>query len=464
MTTPRETLPEPLRSYLAHPSLRPVWAAARARLERNRLTPQGSMQISLDEEAAHRLAGLLGTPLDTGTQRLPLKRLDTALRTSAAECGLLTAVADLTGGPLHDRAATREQHQEAWAGVWQRLDTVLAQAGLAHAPWISSWIDGLRASRLLSRSTPPAAASALSLAVATLQLLPRLTSPQHAPSDAPGRELAELAALATHDAHGLDDGTLPGTLVLRAIAAAHDLPAPVTSLQRRQLWEQVDITTDLLSSTVLTWHLQPQGDSSWPDLMRQRTSLGLASHLTLQELRSPAVTHCRLARPGQIVYACENPQVLQAAVRHGTTSPLICTSGNPSHAAWALFERLHADGADIRYHGDFDWPGIAIATRIFDAGARPWRMKATDYRTALTRADSAACLPLQGSALPTPWDPPLSSTMDDAGIALHEEGQLRELLADLATSSEPAVSRAVSRQGGLGSRRGLPDRGADGCE
>ncbi|MFI0777301.1 TIGR02679 family protein [Streptomyces sp. NPDC021212] len=430
MTAKAECLAEPLRSYLAHPSLRPVWTAARARMERNRLTPVGSVQLTLNEEAAHRLAGLLGTPAEAGTHRLSLKRLDEALRVSAAACGLLTALADLTGSPLHDRTAAREQRQAERNSVWQYLDTELARARLAHTTWAGDWIDALRASRFLSRATPKAAISAVTMAVETLRTLPALagTAPQ---TGGQIRELAELAAVVTNDAHGLDGGTLTAALVLQAIATALDQPAPTTTRERRHLWEQAGITTDLLSGTVLTWHLDPPGDAPWPTMLRQRTKLGLATHLTVQELRSPAAAQCPLIRPGQRVYACENPQVLQAALRHTTAAPLVCTSGNPSHAAWILLERLIADGVDIVYHGDFDWPGIAIATRIYTIGAHPWRMHTSDYRAALRNPTTADRLPLAGTALPTPWDPALSQAMQNADTVVHEESQLPCLLADM---------------------------------
>ncbi|MFE1797729.1 TIGR02679 family protein [Streptomyces sp. NPDC059517] len=428
MTSPR--LPEPLRSYLADPSLHPLWATARSRLERNRLTPAGTVQLTLDEEAAHRLAGLLGAPLQAGTQRLSLKRLDHALRGSAAACGLPTALADLTGGPLQDRAAAREQRQADRNSVWQHLDTELARAGLAHAPWAVDWIEALRVSRILSRPDPHTAAGAVTLAVQTLRALPSLSDPAAQNGPRP-RELAELAAHITHDAHGLDDGTLTAALVLHAVATAHRQPLPGTPRERRRLWEQAGVTTDLLSGTVLTWNLNPPGDAPWSVMLRQRAELALSTHLTVHELRSPAASGQPLAARGQKIYACENPQVLQAALRHTTIAPLICTSGNPSHAAWLLLERLITDGADVVYHGDFDWPGIAIAARIYAAGARPWRMHALDYRTALSDHPADNCLPLAGTPQPTPWDPELLHEMQHADTAVHEESQLPLLLADM---------------------------------
>ena len=55
-------------------------------------------------------------------------------------------------------------------------------------------------------------------------------------------------------------------------------------------------------------------------------------------------------------------------------------SGNPAAAGMTLLARTV-----VLYHGDFGWPGIAIARRIFDRGARPWRFVRTDYVDAVDR-------------------------------------------------------------------------------
>jgi hypothetical protein len=85
------------------------------------------------------------------------------------------------------------------------------------------------------------------------------------------------------------------------------------------------------------------------------------------------------------VLLCENPSVVtEAANRLGTaTAPLICVNAHPGAAATVLLRRLGAAGSRLRYHGDFDWPGITIANGImgrFDA--LPWRLDTDAYRSA----------------------------------------------------------------------------------
>ncbi|MGW4177072.1 TIGR02679 family protein [Streptomyces rubiginosohelvolus] len=409
-----------------------MWAAARRRLERNRLAPTGTVQVELDVEGANRLGGLLGTRLEPGLRRIQLGALETALRASAAQCGLVSAVADLTGQPLLDRTSAKEAQQAAWTALWQHLDNDLTCAGLAHVGWIADWLGELRSTGILTRAGVEAAASALSDAVRTIATLTH--TPLHPRSKAGivrQWELSELAADTTGDAHGLDEGRLAGLLVLKAIAAACTLPSPASAAGRRLLWEQVGVSTDVLSGTVMVWRLAPPGPHPWAQMMRSRRDLALVTHLTLQELRT--VPDVPLAAAGTTVYFCENPQVLQAAVRYGLPGILICGSGNPSAVGWELLQRLASGRVDVRYHGDFDWPGVAIAERVMRAGARPWQMHAADYLNALTRLPTNRLTPLAGDSVPTPWDPQLRTAMRQHGLAVHEEALLAELLGDLST-------------------------------
>jgi uncharacterized protein (TIGR02679 family) len=165
-------------------------------------------------------------------------------------------------------------------------------------------------------------------------------------------------------------------------------------------------------------------------MMRDRAGLRLVTHLTLHELRG-AAAGTTLAAAGQRVHACENPQVLQAAARADSAGPLICFSGNPASAGWLLLRGLLEAGADVRYHGDFDWPGMAIAGRVMTAGAVPWRLGAVDYDDAITALQSECRLALTGPPAPTPWDAALAARMRDAGLAVHEESLLATLLDDL---------------------------------
>ena len=89
-------------------------------------------------------------------------------------------------------------------------------------------------------------------------------------------------------------------------------------------------------------------------------------------------------------------------------------------------------GAELWYHGDFDWPGVAIAADVIARyGGRPWRMSASDYRSA-----AAAGVSLRGEPVDAPWDPGLREAMRATGYAVYEETVGNQLLADLRLSTQ----------------------------
>ncbi len=118
----------------------------------------------------------------------------------------------------------------------------------------------------------------------------------------------------------------------------------------------------------------------------------------------------------------------------GSRAVVVCTAGNPTVVVSTLLSRLVSDGAVLRYHGDFDWPGVAIANRVIGAsGATAWRMKAADYEGALAAAGASVVelLPLEGRPIAAVWDADLSASMERAGLAVHEEAVLDVMVADL---------------------------------
>ncbi|WP_409331873.1 TIGR02679 family protein [Trujillonella humicola] len=407
MTAPAAALWAELRA----PALAPVWTGVRRRLEATGLQPVGQVEVPLDAVAADLLGGILGRRLRPGRRRLALADLDAVLRRSPAAASLVEVMTAL-GGPLRDRPAEKAAAAGLRQGIDEAWEALLAGADLA-GPWVARWTAGLRADGLLG----PSSSSALPVAVAAVARV--LADP------AP-RTLGELAALVAGDAHALDPGRRAGRVALRGLAARRGEPPPATAGDRSRLWASADVRTDDVSGTVLVLGWRPPGTGRWAGMMRERAELGLATHLTLRELRR---ADGPWAVPGAVVHACENPQVVQAAADRDVPGPLVCLQGNPSAAGSLLVDRLLADGARIRYHGDFDWPGLAIAGRVLARGAVPWRLSAADYRAALP---IGAGVPLTGTQVATPWDPDLQPALRESGRAVHEEAVLDSLLADLA--------------------------------
>src|SRR6202007_71925 len=133
---------------------------------------------------------------------------------------------------------------------------------------------------------------------------------------------------------------------------------------------------DELSSLVLCLGLP--GDTRTPlggFLPAQRES-GQPTVLTLRQLRC----HDEALLTGP-VRVCENPVVIAAAADElgSRFPPLGCVGGQRAAAGWRLLDMLAAGGAEFRYHGDFDWGGIRIASavreRVGQGQSRwqPWR-------------------------------------------------------------------------------------------
>lgn len=422
-------LPAAVREYLSTPAIDPLWAAVRSRLERNGLNSRGAVTVLLDDSGAESLAGLLGTTVRVGAVRVRLDRLDSALRSSAAERGLI-AVTETLHGPLTDRKATRRTHAAQTASVWALLDTDLAAAGLAGEDWVPEWIAGLRRTGLLTRAAGAAATVVQHTCAVLGELEPVLSASLAIDEAAPRWELAQLASTCIGDAHGLDDGTITAALVLRAIANATGQPTPSSAAARRELWASVGVSADMVSGTVIVLGLRPPGSGAWSAMMHARADLGIVTHVTLQEWRRTAAAEAWVDR-GQCIWACENPQVLQAAAAAGVTEPLLCFGGNPAAVGSLAVDALVAAGADIRYHGDFDVAGIAIAARLHARGVGAWRMSARDYITAVDSTPPTSQLTLNGLVARSPWDAELTVVMNRRQVAIHEEAVLDGLLADL---------------------------------
>lgn len=420
-----------LLATLDRPGLGRLWDGVAERLQRNGLRPTGTLRLdALDRDERHSLAGLLGRPVARDRVSVDLADLDRRLRESGAAAGLVAVAARLRG-PLVDRPGQRQARADAVGRVWASGRDALDEAGLGAAPWVEPWLDDLRRVGVLGRMTPARAERALGTAVRCVAGLPRLTGE-------PPCGRGELASLVSGDAHGLDDGSLLGAIVLRAAAVIVGAPYPPGAAGRRALWREVGVLTDGVSTTVLTAGLRARG-GSWLD---DRTDAGWESHLTIRDLHRLDV----YAPLDGSVYVCENPRVLEAAVDAGSRRAVVCTLGQPTVVVAALLEHLagadggggagawDAGGGCLAYHGDFDWPGITIANLLFGRHrCRPWRFGNADYLDALARlALVVAELPVLGPArVESVWDTRLTAEMAAAGRAVHEELVLGDLLVDL---------------------------------
>lgn len=230
--------------------------------------------------------------------------------------------------------------------------------------------------------------------------------------------LPVLAAEVARDSHALDRGRPIGTLVVHALTWLNEEAFPQDAADWRRVWAEAGVACDDLSCDVLVLNLPGFATEPLRLTLRQVTTW-----------RSPAVSR------GQ-VFACENPAVVAAASdRLGDSSPpLVCVDGVPSTAALIVLAQLAEHGQTIRYHGDFDWRGLAIANVVARKlpMTTPWRYNAADYKRAI--AAGLGTVELAGRLTASPWDEDLAKAMASEGLAIYEEQVLGELLDDLDSS------------------------------
>jgi uncharacterized protein (TIGR02679 family) len=386
----------------------------RRRLERGEPIT-GTVTLSrATTEQRDAVARLLGRrPRDGATVSVRLDDLDALLRRSGAHPdGLAAGVVALTG-PVRDRASAAAEEEAAWAAAFAPLDAMVAER-----PQLQAWAGGLRSTGTVRRiaRTPAAAGELLGRLAAVLAALPTEPEP-----------VGRFAERVLGSAHALDaDRPLSG-LVFGAARALGSVDDGDGAAWRREVWASVGLLRDELSSTVLVLNLPVAPDTPTGRMLAGLHEAGEPAVLTLRQLRRPP----RL-RGECTVSICENPVVAaEAADRLGPAAgPLVCIGGQPGAAATTLLRCLAADGARLRYHGDFDWGGLRIGNVVFGRlPVEPWRFGAAEYRRA---AALGAGRPLAGEPTACTWDEELTEAMRRQGHAVEEERVLDDLLTDLA--------------------------------
>lgn len=399
-----------IEELLGDPSWQRLLAAARRKLERTGGELTGTIGLSNPTEAERRVfIGITGRHrgATVASLRIDLSEVDNAIHDGHG-VGLLAALAT-KDGPVRNRPVERAEEASARdAAITDARGRCPAHCATA---WFDAWLHALLADGTLTRLVRRGEADQLGWAAEVLNRLPAQNLP-----------LPVLAEWATGNTKALS-GTPLATLVLRALALREDQPAPGNAEQRRARWESAGVVMDDLASQVLVLNLPTNDTHVVAGWLCDAAGFGIPFRLTLHQLTTDPLT---VVAPD--VYVCENPAVLRAAAAEHAEScaPLICTEGQPSAACHRL---LTATRARIHWRGDFDWTGLrTTATAITRYDAKPWRMSATDYRTALETGDSEA---LKGTAATSPWDPPLAGEMSEQGRAVMEERLIPTLLTDL---------------------------------
>jgi len=362
-------------------------------------------RLSAAEHAA--LAALQGRPARFAASiEVDVTAIDAGLRQAGVADSLRAALEQLDG-PIVDRAAEREAVQTQWREVLAGCDNP-ALASLLQTP------AGIGLLKRLAGQSHTLAARSLAGVEAVLKQLP-----------AHGVTRAQLAAKVLGDAHALDTGCTVATLVLAVLRSAptHEASLDPEGLSPRDLWASAGVLVNELARPALVLNLPGVAAPGEP------------AYLSLRRLlRSPPQWPVQ----GRTVFVCENPNLLAIAADHlgAGCAPLVCTEGMPAAAQRTVLAQLAQAGAALRYHGDFDWPGLRIGNHVMrEHGAGPWRFGAADYQAALGAAPSPGRL-LQGAAVEASWDETLAAAMRVALQAIDEEMVADPLLQDLAMRSD----------------------------
>lgn len=395
MSTARERL----ERLLGGPALAGLRERLRRRYELGRNNDAFTLAgISPQERRA--LEGLLGRRgRRSGSMRLTVSALDEALARAGLASSLRDALEQIDG-PIRDLTAERADRLAQWNAVF---------AVCRNEP-LAAFVAQSAACGLVKRLAASDPAQGRMLLDAASQVLARLP--------AAGVPLSQLAAEVLCDAHALDEGRPVATLVLATLKSGDE------EERSREVWANRGVLVNELAAPALVLNLPASADTAGGRLVAQARELGEPLHLSLRTLlRAPPQWEVT----GRTVFVCENPAVVAMAADRLSTfcAPLVCTDGMPAAAQRALLVQLAAAGVTLRYHGDFDWPGLTIGNFVMRTfGAKPWRFGSEDYVATYGRR-------LQGAAVPAAWDAALGPRMAQHGYALDEEAVVEALLHDL---------------------------------
>lgn len=402
-----------MNTFLADPSLEGLWASVARALDRNGLGWRGRLTLpGLTPEGRRRLGIVLDRAVLPGRRTVPLADLAGGVERITG-LPLLEVLAELGHAPCGRREAASARQLSSRTRR-AALDSVVGQLVPA-AAWLPGWAEAAWRDGLLAGWSSDEVVTVVRAVVEVTR------------QSGTGRSRTEIAAKVMGDAHALDTSTRYATLVTRALVH-RDGPG-----SERQVWERAGMPLDLVSAPVLTWALPLLGESAVAAAARAMTVAGLPLHLSTVALRDQPLR----VVPGTPVLVVENPRLVESAAQRRLPAGLLCTNGNATTAPTEAIAALAATGAKLRYHGDFDVPGLVMTGRAVDLGCVPFRMTAGAYLAALGAAtEDGVELPLDaGQVPPTPWDAELARAFEGHRLVVHEERVMDEVLEAHARST-----------------------------
>lgn len=375
---------------------------------------------AVEYEALALLIGL--PPRSTQSVRIDIARFDAALQDAGMANSLHEAL-EMLDGPIVNRAEAKAELQSRWSSVTD---------GQGLHPSLQAWLQGASAVGLLKRVSKQETQTAHLLLQQAHVVLLRLP--------AQGLTRAQLAAEVLGNAHALDIGQAVATVVLAALqhsASTDEQEQPPSeeateeadgarrpNERVRDIWARSGVLVNELARPALFLNLPVRTPSN------ALAAPGEPGYLSLRRLvRTPPDWDVA----DQIIYVCENPNIVSIAADQlgAACAPLVCTDGMPAAAQRVLLKQLSDAGAKLLYHGDFDWAGIHIANNVMKlCDARSWRFGAEDYLQAV-KSLAPKERDLEVVRIAASWDFALVESMRLKGVAIAEEAVVSQLVGDL---------------------------------
>lgn len=375
---------------------------------------------AVEYEALALLIGL--PPRSTQSVRIDIARFDAALQDAGMANSLHEAL-EMLDGPIVNRAEAKAELQSRWSSVTD---------GQGLHPSLQAWLQGASAVGLLKRVSKQETQTAHLLLQQAHVVLLRLP--------AQGLTRAQLAAEVLGNAHALDTGQAVATVVLAALQHSartdeQEQPPSEEATEEadgarrpnervRDIWARSGVLVNELARPSLFLNLPVRTPSN------ALAAPGEPGYLSLRRLvRTPPDWDVA----DQIIYVCENPNIVSIAADQlgAACAPLVCTDGMPAAAQRVLLKQLSDAGAKLLYHGDFDWAGIHIANNVMKlCDARSWRFGAEDYLQAV-KSLAPKERDLEVVRIAASWDFALVESMRLKGVAIAEEAVVSQLVGDL---------------------------------
>ena len=379
--------------YFSKPAYRRLFQMAKKKYESlGRIGGQIRLSsLSSDEKEA--LSGLLAKDLHKQKSvTIALADLNEKLLSTRFQIDLLTLLSLLFSEKIKSKAEQKLEEQ----GLWEAFFSFL-QSFAAH-PTVSEWLTSLQSGksggyRIIKERFDDVKADLRSdkrpsdpLSFRWLELVRVIEGLNRLPIFGTNRSktavpLPIFAATVAGDAHFFDRDRVSGRLFYYGIlfvnrSQADDVENP--SLIRTQ-YRNAGLMLDDLSSQVLV------AGATYKDGRRKEYSYSLTLRM-LESWRKGKIDPqsfphdwLHAALQTKKVYISENPSIctylldrLKETSYKRCVPPLVCTSGQPSHAALELFDFLTDHGIQMYYSGDFDVKGLSIAQTLYERYQDHW--------------------------------------------------------------------------------------------